>query len=130
MLSDVASSLSERHQERALSRITSNTPTARNTLTLTAHETYMLPGDHHHCRSISSHLATNRLRSLEQRRHAVTSAHPMTVTHSPIYKGGSYLISSRHCHSARHEARPSKLHPLEPRATTWLPERSHIIYYA
>ena len=37
-------------------------------------------------------------------------------------------MSRRHYRSARHEARPSKLRPLEPRATPRLPERSHIIY--
>ena len=37
-------------------------------------------------------------------------------------------MSRRHCRSACHEARLSKLRPLEQRAAPRLPERSHIIY--
>ena len=87
-------------------------------------------GDRHHCHSISSHSSTNQLCSFERQPHAATSASPMTATRPPIYKSGSCRMSRRHCHSARREARPSKLRPLKPRATPRLPERSHIIYSA
>ena len=87
-------------------------------------------GDRHHYHSISSYSATNHLCSLERQRHAATSTSPVNATRPPIYKSGSCRMSRRHCHSARREARPSKLCPLKPRATSRLPERSHIIYSA
>ena len=37
-------------------------------------------------------------------------------------------MSRRHCRSARHKARPSKLRPLEQRAAPRLPGRFHMIY--
>ena len=40
----------------------------------------MLPGDRHHCHSISSHSVTNQPCSLERQRHAATSDSPMTAT--------------------------------------------------
>ena len=136
ILSNVASSLSQRPLRNATKQLRSleqrATPqlTARNTFTLTAHETDTLPCDRRYCHSISSHSATNQLHFLERQRHASTSAFLMTVTHLPIYEGGSCRMSRRHCHSARREARPSKPRPLKPRATPRLPERSHIIYSA
>ena len=86
----VTAPVANRDQVTARSRTTSYTPTARNTLTLTAHETDMLPGDRYHCHSISSHSATSQPCSVERQRHAATSDSPMTATHPPIYKSGSY----------------------------------------
>ena len=40
-------------------------------------------------------------------RHAAISASPVTATNPPIYKSGSYRMSRRHCHSARHGKRLS-----------------------
>ena len=132
MLSDVASSMSQRPSRIATKQLRALEQRATPQLQGThSHSQHMRPiGDRHHCHSISSRSATNQLCSLERERHAATSASPMTVTRPPIYKSGSCRMSCRHCHSARREARPSKLRPLEPRATPRLPERSHIIYSA
>ena len=116
----VTTSVSDRDQTTAPSRTTSDTATARNTLTLTAHETCMLPGDRHHCHSISLHSATHQLRSLERQRHATTSASPVTVTHPSIYKSGrlSNVTSSLSQHPSRSATK--QLRTLERRVTSRL----------
>ena len=130
---DVASSLTQRPSRNVTkqlhsSRTTSDTTTARNTLTLTAHEIDMLPGAHHHCHSMSSHSATHRIARRincalsNDKRHAATSASPMTVTHPPIYKSGrlSNVTSSLSQRPSRSVTK--QLRPLERRATLRQPE--------
>ena len=86
----------------ALSNIERHPNCKKHTHTHSTRDRYAT-GDCHHYYSISSHCATNQLCSLEEQRHAATSASPMTVTRPPIYKSGSCRMSRRHCHSTRRE---------------------------
>ena len=111
MLSDVASSLSQRPPRNATKQLHSLEQRATPQLQET-HETDMLPGDRYHCHSISSHSATNQLRSLERQRHAATSAYPMIVTHPPIYKrklsNVASSLSQRPSRSVTKQTAPSR----------------------
>ena len=126
----VTAPVAKRDQTTAPSRTTSDTAIiARNTFTLTAHETSMLPGDRGHCHSISSHSATDQLRSLERQRHAATSASPMTITHSAINKGGRLSNAASSLSQRPSRSATKQLRPLKRRATSRLSERSPSLTY-
>ena len=125
----VTAPVAKRDQTTAPSRTTSDTAIVRNTFTLTAHETSRLPGDRGHCHSISSHSATDQLRSLERQRHAATSTSPMTITHSPINKGGRLSNAASSLSQRPSRSATKQLRPLERRATSRLSERSSSLTY-
>ena len=105
MQSNAASSLSQRTSEErdeatAPPGTMSDTASARNALTLTAHESDMLPGAHHPYPSVSPYSATKQLRSLERQMIRSYIYFPMTTAHMPMYENGMLvhrLIRCRLC---------------------------------
>ena len=109
MISDVVSSLSQRlswnatkqlHplEQRVTPQLQETHSHSQHTRPMCYHVTIIIVTVYHRIAQRSNCAHSN------DKWHAATSASPMTVTHPPIYKSGSYRMSLRHCHSARYEA--------------------------